>query len=58
MFNILGDIEGGMVLDLFSGSGLMALEALSRGAAFAVSIEANRRVLHQLQDIRIQWNLA
>jgi 16S rRNA (guanine966-N2)-methyltransferase len=29
-------VEGGRVLDLFAGAGAVALEALSRGAAFAV----------------------
>ena len=33
------DIEGRRVLDLFAGSGQMALEALSRGAAFAVMVD-------------------
>ena len=33
------DIEGRRVLDLFSGSGQMALEALSRGAESAVMID-------------------
>ena len=36
------DIEGRKVLDLFSGSGQMALEALSRGAASAVMVDMNR----------------
>ena len=33
LFSILGErVEGASVLDLFSGSGAFALEALSRGA--------------------------
>lgn len=36
---LLGDIEGRDVLDLFSGSGQMGLEALSRGAASATLID-------------------
>ena len=34
------DIEGRTVLDLFGGSGQMGLEALSRGAARAMFIDA------------------
>ena len=36
------DIEGRTVLDLFAGSGQMAIEALSRGAARATLIDASR----------------
>lgn len=44
LFNILshrfGDrLEGARVLDLFSGTGALGLEALSRGAAFALFVE-------------------
>ncbi|MFP4373964.1 MAG: 16S rRNA (guanine(966)-N(2))-methyltransferase RsmD [Spirochaetaceae bacterium] len=38
----LGSLEGVTVLDLFSGSGSMALEALSRGARYAVLVERDR----------------
>lgn len=47
VFSILGSALGGLdgltVVDLFSGSGSMALEALSRGAAYAVLVERDRR---------------
>jgi len=57
LFNILGGLEGATVLDLFSGSGLMALEAISRGASVTVSIESNRRVICHLQGMRKQWGI-
>jgi 16S rRNA (guanine966-N2)-methyltransferase len=43
-FNALdsrGMIEGGIVVDLFAGSGAVAMEALSRGAEKAVIVESN-----------------
>lgn len=51
LFNILGEIENFRVLDLFSGSGIMALEALSRGAAEALSIEQNRLACNSLKAL-------
>ncbi len=39
MFSILGDLEGLTFLDLFAGSGVVALEALSRGASEALLVE-------------------
>lgn len=37
------DVEGSAVLDLFSGSGQMGIEALSRGAASCVFVDSSRR---------------
>ena len=46
VFGILGDrVEGASVLDLFAGTGAMALEALSRGAAGAVLVESSPEAL-------------
>lgn len=39
------DIEGRYVLDLFAGSGQMALEALSRGAASAVMVDKSKEAV-------------
>ena len=41
-FNLIGPVDGAVVLDLFAGSGAMGLEALSRGAAKAVFVENDR----------------
>lgn len=42
LFNALGDIEGLTVLDGFAGTGALAFEALSRGAASALLLENDR----------------
>jgi 16S rRNA (guanine966-N2)-methyltransferase len=39
IFNILGDVSGQAVLDLFAGSGALGLEALSRGAESALLVD-------------------
>lgn len=41
----LGSFEGLRVADLYAGSGALALEALSRGAALAVLVENDRAAL-------------
>jgi len=44
LFNILApEVRGAAFLDLFAGTGAVGLEALSRGAATATFVEANRR---------------
>lgn len=49
VFNILQvKVRGAQVLDLFSGSGAMAFEAISRGAQGAVLVDRDRAA-HQVQ---------
>jgi 16S rRNA (guanine966-N2)-methyltransferase len=45
-------IEGARVLDVFAGTGAVALEALSRGAALAVCIESHRRAADLIAENR------
>ena len=54
---MLGNVDGFRMLDLFSGSGIMALEALSRGAASAVSIEQDRRATRAMDQLRVNLKL-
>jgi 16S rRNA (guanine(966)-N(2))-methyltransferase RsmD len=50
LFSILSDVSVERVLDLYAGSGALGIEALSRGAAFAVFVEAGRPALTSLRD--------
>ncbi|MFE0025708.1 16S rRNA (guanine(966)-N(2))-methyltransferase RsmD [Amycolatopsis sp. NPDC059021] len=52
LFNALevaGELDGVRVLDLYAGSGALGLEALSRGAADALFVEADRRAVDVLR---------
>lgn len=42
VFSILGDLEGKSFLDLFSGSGTIAIEAVSRGASHVELCEKDK----------------
>ena len=44
------DIEGRAVLDLFAGSGQMALEALSRGASSATLVDRSREAIAIIRE--------
>lgn len=51
LFNILQmDIPGCYFLDLFAGSGQIGLEALSRGAEYAVFIENNKKAAKCIEE--------
>ena len=44
-----GGFTGTRVLDLFAGTGAMAIEALSRGAAHAVLVEKDRHAAREIE---------
>ena len=51
LFNWLSAyVPGGRCLDLFTGSGALAFEALSRGAIHATMIDNSPAVIHQLRQ--------
>lgn len=51
LFNWLqGEIAGAMCLDLFSGSGALGFEALSRGAKHVVFVDAERQAVAQIKQ--------
>lgn len=51
LFNMLNPyIPGCEFLDLFSGSGQIGLEAISRGAAKAVFVENNKKAVNCIQE--------
>lgn len=51
LFNMLqSELAGGYFLDLFAGSGQIGLEALSRGAEYAVFVENNRKAAACIEE--------
>jgi 16S rRNA (guanine966-N2)-methyltransferase len=53
LFNVLGDIDGLNFLDAFAGSGALAFEAASRGAASVTAID-NDRAAHSVLDRNVK----
>ncbi|MBA3504022.1 MAG: 16S rRNA (guanine(966)-N(2))-methyltransferase RsmD [Myxococcota bacterium] len=49
IFNILPDVDGARVLDIFAGSGALGIEALSRGAAHASFVDFDKTALKVLR---------
>lgn len=50
LFNALGSLEGKEVWDAFAGSGALALESVSRGAAYAVATERDPRAYQTAKE--------
>ena len=50
LFNILGDITGKKVLELFAGSGAFGIEAISRGAASVTFVDNNFRCVQTIKS--------
>lgn len=48
--SLLGTLEGLRIADLYAGSGAVGLEALSRGAAHALFVEADTRAVRTVRD--------
>jgi 16S rRNA (guanine(966)-N(2))-methyltransferase RsmD len=50
LFNWLGqDLPGAHTLDLYAGTGILTLEACSRGAALAVAVDSNPALIRALR---------
>ena len=49
LFEVLGDMDGISVADLYAGSDALGIEALSRGARHAVFVESARGALRALR---------
>ena len=49
LFAILGDLSGLSFLDLFSGSGIVGIEAASRGASAVTLVEKDKRKMSVLK---------
>jgi 16S rRNA (guanine966-N2)-methyltransferase len=57
LFNILqNDIQDAVVIDLFSGSGALGLEALSRGALKVYFVEENKEAMSCLKQNLVDLN--
>jgi 16S rRNA (guanine966-N2)-methyltransferase len=56
--SIAADVPGAHVLDLYSGTGALGIEALSRGADRAVLVERNRVALRTIRENLARTRLA
>lgn len=58
LFNALGDIEGLTVLDAYSGSGALAIEAISRGARHVIAVDIDKHahltMMKNVEDLGLE----
>lgn len=57
LFSLIGDFEAKSFLDLFGGSGIMGLEALSRGFSEVVVFEKNPKIAQILKKNYANLNI-
>jgi len=50
IFNLLADLNGKRVLELFAGSGAFGIEAISRGASYAAFVDNNFRCTETIRS--------
>lgn len=58
LYSLIGEFTGKSFLDMFGGSGIMGLEALSRGFGKSVVFEKNRQVAQIIKSNYSVLNLA
>jgi 16S rRNA (guanine966-N2)-methyltransferase len=59
LFSLIGPeaVRGSLAVDLFAGTGALALESLSRGARRAVVLECNFTTIETLRDNAVRLNV-
>jgi 16S rRNA (guanine(966)-N(2))-methyltransferase RsmD len=50
LFNALGDINDLEILDMYSGTGALSIEAISRGAAFVQSVDSDQSAVRTIKE--------
>jgi len=58
LFNILGSVDGFNVLDLYSGTGSVGFEAISRGARQVTMVDISSKLLQTIKETAKKWNIS
>jgi len=58
LFNILGTVSGFSVLDLYSGTGSVGFEAISRGAKLFTAVEISSKLLQAIKETAEKWKIS
>jgi len=58
LFNILGTVSGFNVLDLYSGTGSVGFEAISRGAKQFTAVEISSKLLQAIKETAEKWKVS